>query len=154
MTVCKTLRLFDYHVLILSLAVSPCLFGTNIKGRQNSAEWVRTAYHDMSTHDASAGTGGLDASIMFELDRDENKGDAFNNTLGFMKNYYSTKSSAADLLALAVITASDSCGGPKMPFRAGRVDATEAGPKGVPEPSQDLETHTNIFAKAGFNTSE
>ena len=133
--------------------MNPCSFGTNIKGRQNAAEWIRTAYHDMSTHDVATGEGGLDASIMFELDRDENKGDAFNNTFGFMGNFYNIRASASDLLALSVIAASDMCGGPKMAFRAGRVDATEAGPKGVPEPQQDLDTHKNIFAKAGFNTS-
>ncbi len=134
-------------------AVSPCAFGTLVEGRQNAAEWIRTAYHDMSTHDVSAGTGGLDASIMFELDRAENIGTAFDNTMGFMNNFYSVKSNMADMIALGVVVASDMCGGPKIPYRAGRVDATEAGPKGVPEPSQDLATHTNIFAKAGFNTS-
>jgi hypothetical protein len=29
------------------------------------------AYHDVSTHDANAGTGGMDGSIRFELDRAE-----------------------------------------------------------------------------------
>jgi hypothetical protein len=29
------------------------------------------AYHDMATHDATTGTGGLDGSIVFELDRPE-----------------------------------------------------------------------------------
>lgn len=134
-------------------AVSPCVFGSNIKGRQNAPEWVRTAYHDMATYDASTGTGGLDASIMFEGDRPENPGDAFNNSLGFFKNYYTVRSPASDLVALGVVAATQLCGGPEIPFRVGRVDATEAGPAGVPEPTQDIETHTKIFAKAGFNTS-
>ncbi|KAE9397992.1 hypothetical protein BT96DRAFT_1020437 [Gymnopus androsaceus JB14] len=34
-----------------------------------SAQWLRTAYHDMSTHNVDDGTGGLDASIQYELDR-------------------------------------------------------------------------------------
>ncbi|KAL0058151.1 hypothetical protein AAF712_015175, partial [Marasmius tenuissimus] len=33
------------------------------------AQWIRLAYHDMSTHNVEDGMGGLDASIMFELDR-------------------------------------------------------------------------------------
>lgn len=135
-------------------AVSPCSFGTNVEGRQNAAEWIRTAYHDMATHDAAAGTGGLDASIMFELDRDENVGSAFNNTFGFLSNYYSVRASASDLVALAVVAATNRCDGPKVPFRAGRIDATEAGPLGVPKPEEDLTTHTNRFATAGFNTSD
>ena len=31
----------------------------------------RKAFHDSATHDAVKGTGGLDASIAFELDREE-----------------------------------------------------------------------------------
>ncbi|CAJ2514105.1 Uu.00g022240.m01.CDS01 [Anthostomella pinea] len=135
-------------------SVNPCSFGTNVAGRQNAAEWIRTAYHDMSTHDAAAGTGGVDASIMFELERPENIGDAFNNTFGFLSGFYSTQASASDLIALAVVTAAYACNGPDIPFRAGRIDATEAGPSGVPKPEQDLATHTSIFATAGFNTTD
>ncbi|KAF3014279.1 hypothetical protein E8E14_011478 [Neopestalotiopsis sp. 37M] len=134
--------------------VSPCSFGTNVEGRQNAAEWVRTAYHDMATHDAAAGTGGLDASIMFELDRAENPGSAFNNTFGFLQNFYTSRSGAADLIAMATVIATGACGGPSIPFRPGRIDATEAGPPGVPEPQQGIDVHTQIFAKAGFNVSD
>lgn len=108
----------------------------------------------MSTHDAAAGTGGLDASIMFETERDENVGDAFNGTFGFTNNYYNIRASQADLIALSTVVAVGSCGGPRIPFRVGRVDATEAGPLGVPKPDQDIDTHKQIFAKAGFNTSK
>ena len=38
---------------------------------QEAANWVRTAYHDMATHNVDTGEGGLDASIYFELDRAE-----------------------------------------------------------------------------------
>jgi hypothetical protein len=30
---------------------------------------IEQAYHDMATHDIDSGTGGLDASIAYELDR-------------------------------------------------------------------------------------
>lgn len=91
---------------------------------------------------------------MFETERDENTGDAFNGTFGFTGNYYNIRASSADLIALSTVVAVGSCGGPKIPFRAGRIDATEAGPLGVPKPDQDIDTHTQIFAKAGFNTSD
>ena len=42
----------------------------------------------------------------------------------------------------------------KIPFRGGRIDATEAGPPGVPKPEEDLKTHTATFAKNGFNVTE
>ncbi|VUC37994.1 unnamed protein product, partial [Clonostachys rosea] len=60
-------------------AVTPCTQGGNIKGRQNAAEWIRSAFHDMITHDSALGTGGLDGSIWFELDRAENGALAFEN---------------------------------------------------------------------------
>jgi hypothetical protein len=131
-----------------------CAFGQNIRGRQNSAEWIRTAYHDMSTADVETGIGGLDASIMFETSRGENKGSAINNTFGHLHSFYTTRSSGADLLALAVVGSMSVCGGHDVPLRVGRVDATEAGRSGVPEPQQDLETHTKIFAMQGFNQTE
>ncbi|KAK8066566.1 WSC domain-containing protein [Apiospora hydei] len=134
--------------------VNPCSFNTGVKGRQDAAAWVRTAYHDAATHDAAAGTGGLDASILFETDRAENPGTAFNDTFGFFAAHYNGDVSFADLIALGLVTATTSCGGPKVPFRMGRIDATEAGVLGVPEPQQDLDKHKAIFAKAGFNTED
>jgi hypothetical protein len=106
----------------------------------------------MATFDKATGTGGLDASIQFETDRAENAGDAFNGTFGFTNSYYTIRRSAADLVALSTVIAVGNCGGPKIPLRVGRVDATQAGPMGVPEPQQDLDTHKKMFAKAGFNT--
>ncbi|KIK56949.1 hypothetical protein GYMLUDRAFT_247481 [Collybiopsis luxurians FD-317 M1] len=46
------------------------------------------------------------------------------------------------------------CGGPFIPFSAGRVDATEAGPPTVPEPQQDLASHTESFHHQGFTPTE
>lgn len=108
----------------------------------------------MATHDADAGTGGLDASIFFELDRPENPGGFANNTFGFFSSFYSARASASDLLAMSAVVASFSCNGLKIPFRAGRVDAQEAGPAGVPEPSTDLKTTQQTFTKAGFSTED
>jgi hypothetical protein len=45
-------------------------------------------------------------------------------------------------------------GGPKIDFRGGRVDATEAGPAGVPEPQDTLQSHTAAFARMGFTPTE
>ena len=133
------------------LDVAPCTRAPSPE-RQTAAEWIRTAFHDMATYDKATGTGGLDASIQFETDRSENAGDAFNGTLMSNNNYFTSRSSSADLVALALVVAIGSCGGPKIPLRVGRVDAAEGGVLGVPEPQQDLETHKQKFAKAGFNT--
>ncbi|KAF2135864.1 uncharacterized protein K452DRAFT_260034 [Aplosporella prunicola CBS 121167] len=133
--------------------VTPCTFGDS-KSQLTAAEWLRTAYHDFATHDTSTGLGGVDASIMYELERDENTGAGFNGSLGFFLNYYSNKASMADLVALGAIVSVEACGGPRIPFRAGRIDATEAGRMGVPKPDEDIDTHKKEFAAAGFNVSD
>lgn len=71
--------------------MTPCSFGGNNAGRQFAAEWIRTAFHDVATTDVAAGTGGLDGSIWFELDRAENGGSAFNSTFNFFANLYSIR---------------------------------------------------------------
>jgi catalase (peroxidase I) len=133
-----------------------CKGATDDIGRSFGAEWLRNAYHDMATADIHAGTGGIDASIYYEMDRDENKGKAFNETFDSFKGMFTSRGSMADFVALAATVTLGACsnGSIILPFRAGRVDATGPGPTGVPEPQQDIETHTQIFARQGFNASE
>ncbi|KAI1879363.1 hypothetical protein JX265_002317 [Neoarthrinium moseri] len=134
--------------------VVPCGFGSGLPGVQNAAEWVRSVFHDIATFDASTGVGGLDASLQFELDRPENVGSAFNNTFAAMYDFITPQSSVSDLLALSLVAALAACDGPKVPLRAGRVDATEAGPAGVPKPEDDLESTRKAFLRAGFNDED
>ncbi|KAJ3486553.1 hypothetical protein NLI96_g4162 [Meripilus lineatus] len=145
-----------YNSRALSAGVSPCknfLFG-DTAGRANAADWIRTAYHDMATHNIVDGTGGLDASIRFEEDRAENAGDGFHLTLLVLTGESNRYASLADVLALGAITAIEQCGGPKISFRGGRVDATVANNPGVPEPQQDLASHIAAFTRQGFTKSE
>lgn len=60
----------------------------------------------------------------------------------------------ADIIALGAVFAVAGCGGPLIPFSAGRVDATRAGPPTVPEPQQDLASHQASFRRQGFNETE
>jgi hypothetical protein len=108
----------------------------------------------MSTANVVAGTGGLDASIMFETDRAENIGAAFNTSLGNLLGYYSPRASMSDLVALSVYAATRSCEGPIIPVKAGRVDAIAAGPTGVPLPTDSTNTLITKFESQGFNQSE
>jgi catalase (peroxidase I) len=48
----------------------------------------------------------------------------------------------------------DSCGGPEIPFRSGRIDDFTPSPPGVPEPHQDIQTHINAFSRMGFTQEE
>jgi len=60
----------------------------------------------------------------------------------------------ADIIAMGVTWGVSSCGGPSIPFRGGRRDATAAGRPGVPEPFQDLATHTEKFRQQGLSATE
>ncbi|KAF5376339.1 hypothetical protein D9757_008666 [Collybiopsis confluens] len=131
----------------------------NCPARDNTtipAQWLRIAYHDMSTHNVDDGTGGLDASTQFELDRPQNIGegmlDSLNDFAAFriQAPFFGT----ADIIALGAVFAVAGCGGPTIPYRAGRVDVTEAGPATVPEPQQDLATHIESFRRQGFTQPE
>src|SRR3712207_3315113 len=82
---------------------------------------------DMSTANRFFGTGGLDASLQFELKSSENTGPGHETTLKFYANYLSSRSSMADLIAAGVYASVRACGGPIIPLRLGRRDAVEAG---------------------------
>ncbi|KAG5645579.1 hypothetical protein DXG03_005717 [Asterophora parasitica] len=119
-----------------------------------AAEWLRFAFHDMATHDIADGSGGLDGSIAYELSRAENFGVAFPSTLSDFEVYPNKYVSRADIIAIGAVFAVSTCSGPIIPFRGGRIDAWQAGPSGVPEPQQDLQTHKDMFTRQGFTTSE
>ena len=57
----------------------------------------------------------------------------------------------SDLIALGTVMAVGACGGPHIEMRGGRIDATEAGPTGVPEPETDISDTLTDFGNAGFN---
>ncbi|CAJ2506701.1 Uu.00g078870.m01.CDS01 [Anthostomella pinea] len=140
-------------------AITPCsnyINGDDTDGEQSSAQWVRIAFHDIATADVAAGTGGLDASVGFESNRPENPGLFINQTIGFFNPDVSAYVSMADMLALGVVASVATCGGTTtdIPLRTGRVDASAAGPSGVPEPGTDIDTTLSSFAAAGFDQSE
>ncbi|KAL5352183.1 hypothetical protein ACLOAV_002130 [Pseudogymnoascus australis] len=143
-----------YRKRTFSDSVIPCEKSPNTPGRINAAEWIRTAFHDMATADTYNGIGGLDASLQFEIGRSENIGPAFQTTFIFLQTFLSVRSSISDLLALSMYTAVRACGGPVVPIRAGRIDATQSGSTGVPQPENPTQTFVAQFLRMGFNTSE
>lgn len=135
-------------------AITPCtnyVSGSQNFGRETAAQWLRVAFHDFVTARVAEGTGGVDASIGFETLREENSGSAFNDSFSFFRPYVSPKVSMADIVALSVSMSVGNCGGPQIPVRGGRIDATEGGPFGVPAPETDLPTTLQYFANSGFN---
>lgn len=134
--------------------VIPCSSQSSGPGRQNAAEWLRTGFHDMSTRNVFSGKGGLDGSLQYEVGRGENTGPGFQTTLKFMSNYYTNRSSVADLIALGVYYSVRSCGGPAVPVRGGRIDATAAGDTGVPQPQNTIYSLQQRFIGMGFDNTE
>lgn len=149
-----------------------------ISGRTTAAQWMRVAFHDFVTANVSAGTGGIDASIGFETLRAENSGSAFNDSFTFWRPFVndavSSKSAVlcflmwlrratlyplilmetivADLVGVGTVMSMALCGGHKVSYRPGRIDALAADPTtGVPAPESDLEETLLYFERSGMN---
>lgn len=145
-----------YNARGLALPVTPCNL-ERVPGFLPAAGILRTAFHDVAPHNSATGVGGLDASIAFELTGpagNDNAGPFVNNTLTFLSRFYSEQAPMSDLMALATYTAVRSCGGLPIPIRTGRVDATQAGPLGVPKVDATQQTHIETFRRIGFNKEE
>lgn len=108
----------------------------------------------MAPHNRYFGTGGVDGSLQFELDNGENTGPGHRTTLEFYANYFSSRSSMADLIAAGVYASVRSCGGPAVPLRLGRKDATSAGNPGVPQPQNSAFSFRSQFDRMGFTQTE
>ncbi|PQE10601.1 WSC domain-containing protein [Rutstroemia sp. NJR-2017a WRK4] len=135
-------------------AITPCsnyVSGAQTFGRETAAQWLRVAFHDFVTARVNEGTGGIDASIGFETLREEDSGSAFNDSFAFFRPYVNARVSMADIVALSVSMSVGNCGGPQIPVRGGRIDATGMGEEGVPAPETSLEQTLEFFANAGFN---
>ena len=145
-----------YRSLGFASAVTPCS-SSAVQGFRTAAGFLRAAFHDVAAFDASAGTGGLDASLAFELDGDyktHNAGPAFPGAMAYFTGFYNDKASMSDLLALGTYAAVRSCGGPQIPMRAGRIDATGPGANSLPDVADSQEVLVARFAKMGFSPQE
>lgn len=140
-----------------SFPIEPCNFA-GLPGRVPAAGFVRTAFHDVATANINGpGTGGLDASIAFELNgvyANANSGPGFNLTLTWYSQFFSSRASMSDLIAAGLYTAVRGCQGPIVPIRGGRVDASAAGPLGVPRTTDSKDTLVQDFARLGFSVPE
>ncbi|KAI9199648.1 heme peroxidase [Polychytrium aggregatum] len=128
--------------------------GNSTDVRANAPEWIRTLFHDCASYDASTGTGGCDASVQFELSRVENLGSAIHDTIAILPKPAGI--SFADVLVAAAVSSIKVCGGPIVPVRFGRIDATAADNPAfnVPLETENITTHTNQFSRMGFTKQE
>ncbi|KAK0638658.1 hypothetical protein B0T16DRAFT_228203 [Cercophora newfieldiana] len=134
--------------------INPCNNEAAGPGRVTASEWLRLAFHDMATANRFSQTGGLDASVQFELNNGENTGPGHATSLQFFANYLSSRSSMADLIAAGAYASVRACGGPIIPLRMGRRDAASANNVGVPQPQNSVATFRQQFDRMGFTAAE
>ena len=139
--------------------VTPCSkqsTGGSGPGRMAAAEWLRTSFHDVATANAVKvpPLGGLDASIVYELTRLENVGTGFTSTVTTFEPFFGPRAPMSEIIAIGTYTSVRGCGGPAIPIRLGRVDATVAGDTGVPQPQDGIVTFRNRFARLNMNDAE
>lgn len=121
---------------------------------------VRLAWHDSGTYSVKDDTGGPNASIRFnpEMGHGANAGLTIAMDLLEPIKQQFPDMSYADLYQLASIVGIEYSGGPKIPFRMGRVDAT--GPEDctedgrLPDADKDMGHLRKIFYRMGFNDAE
>ncbi|KAL1552269.1 putative L-ascorbate peroxidase 6 [Salvia divinorum] len=120
--------------------------------------FLRLVFHDAGTFDEGDKTGGMNGSIVYELDRPENAG--LQKTVKILEKVKDEMESArpvswADLIAMAGAEAVLICGGPEIPVRLGRIDATVPDPTGrLPEETLDAKNMKKSFQSKGFSAQE
>ncbi|KAI0721159.1 heme peroxidase [Fomitopsis betulina] len=121
---------------------------------------VRLAWHSSGTYDKESGTGGSNyATMRFEPEAKHgaNAGLAVARELmeGIKKEF--PWISYGDLWTLGGVCAIQEMGGPKIPWRPGRIDgfSAQATPDGrLPDAAQGAQHLRNIFYRMGFNDQE
>lgn len=120
---------------------------------------VRLAWHDAGTYNAEDGSGGANASIRFKPEAEHDANNGLSKAREFLepiKEKY-PDISYADLYQLASVAAIEYAGGPKIPFRMGRVDATkeDCTPNGrLPDGDKRMPHLRAVFHRMGFNDQE
>ncbi|PSR91839.1 L-ascorbate peroxidase [Actinidia chinensis var. chinensis] len=119
---------------------------------------LRLVFHDAGTFEMDENAGGMNGSIVYELDRPENKG--LKNPLKILEEAKAVADmvqpvSWADMIAVAGAEAVAVCGGPNIPVQLGRIDSMVPDPEGkLPQESLDASGLKQCFQRKGFSTQE
>ncbi|KMZ61889.1 putative L-ascorbate peroxidase 6 [Zostera marina] len=123
-----------------------------------SAGILRLVFHDAGTFDLKEKKGGMNGSIIYELERPENVG--LSKSVKVLEKVKDEVDklfpvSWADLIAVAGSEAVFICGGPFIPVQIGRDDARSTDPSGkLPLESFDASALKKCFMEKGFSTQE
>ncbi|CAI0416662.1 unnamed protein product [Linum tenue] len=130
-----------------------------VVSKGKAAGVLRLAFHDAGTFEISGtseATGGMNGSIIYELDRPENTG-LNKSVLAKAKNVVDAMQpvSWADMIALSGAEAVSICGGPTIPLQMGRMDSMQPDAEGrLPRESLDAAGLKQCFQRKGFSTQE
>ncbi|WZY86203.1 hypothetical protein YC2023_032587 [Brassica napus] len=98
---------------------------------------LRLVFHDAGTFELDDNTGGINGSIVYELERPENA------------------VSWADMIAVGGSEAVSMCGGPTIPVVLGRLDSMQPDPEDkLPPESLNASGLKECFQRKGFSTQE
>lgn len=147
-TVASTLETQARAALVTLFETTPCM-----------PIMVRLAWHDSGTYSAADGTGGANASIRFppESGHGANAGLALAMDLLSPIKQSLPDISHADLFQLASVVGIEFAGGPTIPFRLGRTDASAADctPDGrLPDADKDMGHLRAVFYRMGMSDKE
>ncbi|CAK9170397.1 unnamed protein product [Ilex paraguariensis] len=97
-----------------------------VLSKGKAAGVLRLVFHDAGTFEMEENSGGMNGSVVFELDRPENGG--LKKSLKILEKAKSEVDviqpvSWADMIAVAGAEAVSVCGGPKIPVLIGRIDS-------------------------------
>ncbi|KAH7846065.1 hypothetical protein Vadar_009331 [Vaccinium darrowii] len=129
-----------------------------VLSKGKAAGVLRLVFHDAGTFEIEENSGGMNGSIVFELDRPENTGlKKPLKILGKAKAEVDMIQpvSWADMIAVAGAEAVSVCGGPIIPVQLGRIDSMFPDPEGkLPQESLDASSLKQCFQRKGFSTQE
>ncbi|XP_057434468.1 putative L-ascorbate peroxidase 6 isoform X3 [Lotus japonicus] len=126
-----------------------------VLSKGKAAGVLRLVFHDAGTFETAEKTGGMNGSVLYELERPENA--------GLKKSIKKAKTqidaiqpvSWADLIAVAGAEAVEVCGGPAIQVSLGRQDSLGPDPEGkLPEESLNASGLKKCFHRKGFTTQE
>ncbi|CAK9210811.1 unnamed protein product [Sphagnum troendelagicum] len=119
---------------------------------------LRLAFHDAGTFNITKLSGGMNGSIIYELERPENAG--LKRSIKVLQKVKAELDpvisvSWADLIAVAGAEAVAECDGPRIPVGLGRHDSVEPDPEGeMPEETLSASALKQSFHGKGFTTQE
>ncbi|XP_028797233.1 putative L-ascorbate peroxidase 6 [Neltuma alba] len=129
-----------------------------VLSKGKAAGVLRLVFHDAGTFEMDDNAGGMNGSIVYELDRPENSG--LKKSIKVLQKAKTQIDaikpvSWADMIAVAGAEAVSVCGGPKIPVSVGRLDSLEPDPEGkLPEEYLDASGLKKCFLRKGFSTQE